>query len=37
MKWAKAYRPNCVIYPEGHRRYNAENPGYLKKGMIGVN
>jgi hypothetical protein len=35
-KWSIAYRPNLLVYPEGHRMFNANKAGKLKDGMINV-
>jgi hypothetical protein len=33
-KWKVAPRPHLLVYPEGHRMYDAVKAGELKKGML---
>ncbi len=36
IRWKVARRPNLLVYPEGHRMFNAPKAGKLKIGLITV-
>lgn len=33
-RFEHSYRPNLLVYPEGHRMSDSGEPGKLKRGMI---
>lgn len=36
-KWSASIRNNLIVYPEGHRMFDADKPAPMKKGVIVVN